>query len=85
MREQRRRHDRFEASARAALAQGALVVDDDVADLAGRELIADEQLAADDDAGTDATADTDEQQVLGGNSASAPYSASTAALASLAT
>ena len=64
--EQRRGDDGLEASSPAALAQRALVVDDDVADLAGRELVADEQLATDDDAGADATADADEQQVLGG-------------------
>ena len=53
--EQWRRDDGLEASSPAALAHGALVVDDDVADLAGREVVADEQLAADDDAGTDAS------------------------------
>ena len=55
--------DRLEAAEPAAAALGAVVLDDDMADLAGAESVAVEQLAAEDDAGADAEADLDRHQV----------------------
>ena len=70
---------------RPHLQQCAVVVDDDVADLAGGEVVADEELAADDDAGADTHADTHEQQVLASAVPTALVLGEHGALASLVT
>ena len=55
----------LEAAEAAAVALGAVGLDDDMADLAGAVAVATEQLAVEDEAGADAAADLDRDEVVG--------------------
>ena len=60
--QERRGDDRLEAARPPAGAPLAAVVDDDVADLAGGEAVAEDEVPVDDDPGADTVADLDEQE-----------------------